>query len=223
MDDVLAAGGGPELSGVDPFSKPLWYSFLTVADLARGRVGRARHWAVQTERFTDFHMQRGVARITAAWLAAVDDPASAVRLGKEAIEAFTERGMRLEAAEAQCLVGTALAQLGCRDAALEALRSAVDEFAACGARRLHARAVAELRRLGRRLPSYDAAQRRGQPGLTERERDVARLLAVGHTNRQIATELIVSIKTVETHVTHILAKLGVSNRTAAVAVLRDHQ
>lgn len=51
--------------------------------------------------------------------------------------------------------------------------------------------------------------------LTTRERDVLRLLAQGKTNREIATELFVSVGTVKIHVEHIISKLGVSDRTQA--------
>lgn len=56
--------------------------------------------------------------------------------------------------------------------------------------------------------------------MTDRQLDVLRLLAAGLTNEQIATELVVSLHTVKEHVTHVLRKLGVGNRTAAVARAR---
>jgi len=56
--------------------------------------------------------------------------------------------------------------------------------------------------------------------LSERELDVLRLLAMGHTNRQIAEQLVISISTVKSHVHHISAKLYASNRTEAVANAR---
>ncbi len=54
-------------------------------------------------------------------------------------------------------------------------------------------------------------------GLTSREVDVLRLLAAGHTNRQIAGRLFIAEKTVNTHVSNILAKMAVPNRSAAAA------
>ena len=51
--------------------------------------------------------------------------------------------------------------------------------------------------------------------LTDRELRVLQLLAQGLTNREIATELGISERTVENHVSHILAKLGVASRDAA--------
>ncbi|XHM91455.1 response regulator transcription factor [Peterkaempfera sp. SMS 1(5)a] len=55
-------------------------------------------------------------------------------------------------------------------------------------------------------------------GLTARERDVLRLLALGRTNRQIAEELYISPKTASVHVSNILAKLAVTGRGEAAAV-----
>jgi DNA-binding CsgD family transcriptional regulator len=54
-------------------------------------------------------------------------------------------------------------------------------------------------------------------GLTSREREVARLVAQGKSNRAIADELIVGISTVEAHMTHIFTKLGFSSRAQIAA------
>lgn len=54
-------------------------------------------------------------------------------------------------------------------------------------------------------------------GLTGREREVAALISRGHTNRQIATTLLLERRTVETHVGNILAKLGFSSRAQVIA------
>ena len=52
--------------------------------------------------------------------------------------------------------------------------------------------------------------------LTEREKEILQQIAKGKTNQQIADDLVVSERTVRTHVTNILSKLGLSNRTQAV-------
>jgi DNA-binding NarL/FixJ family response regulator len=53
--------------------------------------------------------------------------------------------------------------------------------------------------------------------LTARELEVLRLVASGHTNREIAAALFVTQRTAATHVSHILAKLGVASRIEAAA------
>jgi len=58
-------------------------------------------------------------------------------------------------------------------------------------------------------------------GLSERELEVLRLLAVGKPNREIAGELFVAVDTVKKHVTHIFEKLGAANRTQATARARE--
>lgn len=83
-------------------------------------------------------------------------------------------------------------------------------------------ATQALRRLGvrawRRGP---AAGGSGLDNLTAREREVARLVADGNSNREIADVLVVSPKTVERHVTNVLAKLGLRNRTELASIVRS--
>jgi DNA-binding NarL/FixJ family response regulator len=59
------------------------------------------------------------------------------------------------------------------------------------------------------------------PQLTEREREILDLIARGYTNRRIARELVLAEKTVRNHVSHVFAKIQVSDRAAAVVRARD--
>jgi DNA-binding CsgD family transcriptional regulator len=52
--------------------------------------------------------------------------------------------------------------------------------------------------------------------LSDREREVLRLLALGHTNQEIAKQLYISVRTAETHRAHIMQKLGLSTRAELV-------
>ena len=77
--------------------------------------------------------------------------------------------------------------------------------------------------LGARLVAADAeAERRAEEDpLSEREREVLRLLALGHTNQEIAKQLYISVRTAETHRAHILQKLRLQTRADLVAYAID--
>ena len=72
--------------------------------------------------------------------------------------------------------------------------------------------------LGARLVAADADERRRAAAdpLSEREREVLRLLALGHTNQEIASMLYISVRTAETHRAHIMSKLGLGSRAELV-------
>lgn len=59
-------------------------------------------------------------------------------------------------------------------------------------------------------------------GLTDREREVLALLAAGYSNRKIADQLVVEVSTVKTHVSNVLAKLGVRSRGEAISIAHTH-
>lgn len=67
-----------------------------------------------------------------------------------------------------------------------------------------------------RMATAELDRRRVKDGLTSRERDVVQLLALGHTNREIADRLVLSVRTVETHRARIQARLGLRTRAQLV-------
>ena len=73
--------------------------------------------------------------------------------------------------------------------------------------------------LGARLVAADAeaAKRADEDPLSDREREVLRLLALGHTNQEIAKQLYISVRTAETHRAHIMQKLRLQTRADLVA------
>ena len=72
-----------------------------------------------------------------------------------------------------------------------------------------------LRTLSEPGPAIRRGEQTGDAALTPREREVLELIAAGRSNKRIALELGIAEKTVKTHVGHLMAKLGVSDRTQA--------
>jgi two-component system response regulator NreC len=79
--------------------------------------------------------------------------------------------------------------------------------------------------LGARLIAADAEERKRaeEDPLSDREREVLRLLALGHTNQEIASTLYISVRTAETHRAHIMQKLGLSSRAELVRYALDNR
>jgi len=78
--------------------------------------------------------------------------------------------------------------------------------------------------LGARLiaAEADAARKADEDPLSDREREVLRLLALGHTNQEIAKQLFISVRTAETHRAHIMQKLRLSSRAELVRYALAH-
>ncbi len=144
--------------------------------------------------------------------AAKGDPRARSSL-RAAVEAFAALDVPLEVAQAQLELAKALAAEAPAGAVAEA-RLALAAFEQLGAAR-HADATASLlRSLGVK------AARAGPKGidvLTKREREVLELLALGLSNPEIASRLYLSRKTVQHHVSHVLAKLDLGSRAEAAA------
>jgi len=103
-----------------------------------------------------------------------------------------------------------------KDAPVEELVRAVRTVAAGDAQLSPAVTKRLLDQVARRLPTAVQRDTRSLMELTEREREVLRLLAVGMSNAEIAAALVVSEPTVKTHVSNVLQKLGLRDRVQAV-------
>ena len=114
-----------------------------------------------------------------------------------------------------------LAQTGRRDEAVAFLAEALERYECAGADAWAGRVRAQLRTLGVR-PGRRGSRNRpahGWASLTPTERAVSLLVAEGLTNGAVAKRLYISPHTVNTHLRHVFAKLGVSNRVALTAVV----
>jgi DNA-binding CsgD family transcriptional regulator len=115
----------------------------------------------------------------------------------------------LERAHSLAELGAAMRRNGCRSAARESLAEALDLAARCGARPLAARVREELKATGAR-PRRE--WRSGLEALSPRELRVVQLAAEGRTNREIAYQLYVTLKTIEGHLARAYSKLGIERR-----------
>jgi DNA-binding CsgD family transcriptional regulator len=146
-------------------------------------------------------------------LAHTAEPVDAVRLLERAVELLDPSPARLEHTRALVELGSVLRRTNQRAAARDPLRRGLDLAERGGMLRLAHRARRELRACGAR-PRRSAVT--GIESLTPAERQVADLAAAGHGNREIAQRLYVTRRTVETHLTHVFAKLGISGRPELV-------
>jgi DNA-binding NarL/FixJ family response regulator len=105
---------------------------------------------------------------------------------------------------------------GRRRAAADLLAQASDRLDALGAVPWYDRAAREIERCGLNPKRRSEAH---EPELTAQERLVAHLVAGGRTNREVASELIISVKTVEHHLSRVYTKLGLRSRTELAARL----
>src|SRR5262249_37950866 len=96
------------------------------------------------------------------------------------------------------------------------LRGAYQLFRDLGAARDREETAEALRRGGRRIPRRDRS-RRDDTGLSETERRICGLVAKGGGNEAIADSLVISVRTVETHLTNIYRKTGCRGRAALAA------
>ena len=137
---------------------------------------------------------------------------------EESVHVLQASSAVLEYGRALVELGASMRRAGERAAAREPLRQGLDLAVKAGATRLSERARAELEATGAH-PRRDRIT--GSDALTPSELRVARLAAEGRTNNEVAQALFVTPKTVDTHLSHTYAKLGISSRRALAAALES--
>ncbi len=142
-----------------------------------------------------------------AVLLAEGEPRAALERLRVACAGWADLDVPYEVARARALIGVALRDLGDHDSEQMELDAALSVLRELGA----APDIVRLEKLSGRAYPGSAG------GLSPRELEVLRLIAAGKTNRGIATELVLSEKTVARHVSNIFTKLGLSSRSAATA------
>ena len=168
------------------------------------RVGGGTDWALAIE---------ARCRALLAGGKAAEDPY------REAIEGFSGTRLRPSLARARLLYGEWLRREGRRLDAREQLRSAHEIFDAAGMEAFAERARREL------LATGGTARKRSpdrREALTPQEEQIARLARDGLSNPDIGAQLFVSARTVEWHLRHVFAKLGVTSRRQLRTALPEH-
>ncbi len=151
-------------------------------------------------------------------LAVEGNDAAAVHHLERALTVFVRLEMPLEAGRTRLLLAGAIAQNE-REAVIAEGKAALAAFEALGAGRYANEASAFLRSLGVKAARIGP---RGIGLLTKREREVLALLAEGLSNQELAERLFLTRKTVEHHVSSVLAKLGLNSRAEAAAYAVRH-
>lgn len=203
----------PAQAGVHPW-RPLHAESL----LRLGRVAEAqeavavfRRLAVSWQRPSGLaYVDRLEAQIAAA---RGDDKVAGQHFGS-ARGRFADLSMPFEAAMTDEAYGRYLRRNGERRAAASYLQAALEVYGRLGARALIGGCETELAGCGLTPRRRDGDQ---SPELTPQELAVARLVATGRSNREAAADLVVSVKTIEHHLSSIYAKVGVRSRTQLAA------
>jgi DNA-binding CsgD family transcriptional regulator len=161
------------------------------------------------------------ARAAASIEAAAGDNVAAVSILEAYGQLLERAGLHFELMWARIDLGRCLATFD-RDYAVAAFTAAADLAERCGAAS-EGRLIAQaLRRLGVRAWRRGAASAGvGVLSLSKREQEISRRVADGASNREVADALVLAPKTVERHVTNILAKLGLRNRTELASLVRS--
>jgi DNA-binding CsgD family transcriptional regulator len=138
------------------------------------------------------------------------DAEAARRRFEDAVDLYGSAGMPFEAALARLGLAESLLAAERPQPAADEAHAALAALRSLGAAREAARAAALLERLG----VAAGPQRDLETGLTAREREVLRLVAKGRSNQEIAAELVLSVRTVERHISNIYDKIGAAGKVA---------
>src|SRR5207245_2799027 len=196
-----------------------WATTLFAGRGAEAEAGACTEWlGTMTGRSGNAEALAATAHALGEMALLNNDAEQAARHFLQALELLRELELPFERAETQLRAGAALAAAGEREAAIERLTDAYRTARKLGARPLAGRARAELAQHGERVDQRRVRHTVGElehSGLSRRELEVVRLVAVGRTNREIALDLFLSPRTVDMHVRNILTKLGCRPRTDA--------
>ena len=229
---MLALGRGRFQDAVDAFEtktsempmSPLAQTlslrpFVPALVEAYARLGRTDDARALLNQFVDGALQTEQPHVLVPALrargAAYDDEAAF----DEALRLHAGWGNRFEEGRTLLARGEMLRRRKQRAAARRDLAAAVQRFTQAGAVTWRARAAGELRAAGDRSAALPAPITMGPQALSQQEAAIVELVAEGLSNREIATRLFLSVKTVEGHLTVVYGKLGIRSRGQLLAAM----
>ena len=216
LADALEAGDLYRRWGATGPTITRWRSSAAEAYALLGRRAEARTLADEDlDAARRFGRPRPIGIALRALGLALDGDDAIERL-EQAVEVLAPSRAKLEHARALCDLGAALRRANRRREAREALSEALDLATRCGALTLAERASDELRATGARPRRVLLS---GVESLTASELRVARLAAEGLSNREIAQQLFLSIKTIEMHLGRVYRKLEIKSREELAGAL----
>ncbi|HZE05573.1 MAG TPA: AAA family ATPase, partial [Solirubrobacteraceae bacterium] len=207
------ASGGPDVPLVADSWRAYFLELLTRCRLALGQRDAAQRAAALADASASevgLPLARALAdRAGGAVALDAGDAQLASTLAIRSADRAAAAAAPIEAALSRTLAGRALAAAGERDRAKRELQHAATALNAVGAQRYRDSAERELRQLGHHIHRRSqpaAAEGTGVGALTQRELQIAHRIVDRRTNREIAEELFLSPKTVETHIRNIFGK-----------------
>jgi DNA-binding CsgD family transcriptional regulator len=196
-----------------------WSLDLVRLALAANDEPTARRATTALEALSSMSGVRSVRAAAQAACAMVERDAGGL---EEAVAAFAESPRLVATAQATEELGRVHLERANTAEAIDAFRRALAIWEAVGAPHDARRTAGCLRQLGvRTRPIARSGVRVGWDSLSPTEATVAVLIGEGMTNAQIATRLVVSPRTIETHVAHVLAKLGVGARAGVARLVAE--
>ncbi|MET0415084.1 MAG: LuxR C-terminal-related transcriptional regulator, partial [Actinoplanes sp.] len=219
--------GGDELPLVPGPTRPAAFELLSRCRIALGRKAEAADAAARARAYARDSGSAAAQSVADRAEALVALHTGRFRHAADLALAAAGTGAVLEAAIAQQLAARALAETGDTDEAVRLLQQACAVYDRCGAPRRRAEAERQLRRLGHRRVHHRTAPGDGTSvglaALTQRERQIARLVTDRRTNAEIAAELYLSTKTVEAHIRNVFHKLAVNSRVEIARAIERNE
>jgi len=213
---LIAASGGPEMPRIKIWDQSFGYDLLVTAALRRNDLVGALEWATLAEPLSTVPVATAAVERTLSRIAdAMGEHEDAAARAKASALLDERSGAKLEGLRDRVLYASALASGGERELAIATLADIAAQADRLGATSVRKLAAREWRTLSRDAPRADG----GFASLSDREREIAVLVAEGHTNRSIGSTLFLSERTVQTHLSRILSVLGLPSRTAIPAAL----